>query len=115
MLWLGAAATYYRLVPSIKKRCEYGFVISILTFNLVAVSGVRAEKVVEVARNRLATIGVGFAICIFVSLIIYPIWASNELHNSTASKFDKLAISIQGKSFLIYLRVDIRDGIRIFI
>ncbi|KAI3449621.1 hypothetical protein Pfo_006286 [Paulownia fortunei] len=87
----GAGATYCRLVPRIKKRYDYGFMIFILTFNLVAVSGVRAEKVLELARDRLATIGMGFALCVFVSLLICPIWASNELHYSTASKFDKLA------------------------
>lgn len=92
----GSVATYFRLVPNIKKKYEYGFMISILTFNLVAVSGVRAEKVVEVARDRLAAIGMGFTISIFVNLFIYPIWASNELHFSTASKFNKLATTIQG-------------------
>ncbi|KAK6141412.1 hypothetical protein DH2020_024860 [Rehmannia glutinosa] len=98
----GAAATYCRLVPKIKKRYDYGLMIFILTFNLVAVSGVRAEKVLELGRDRLATIGMGFAVCIFVSLLICPIWASNELHYSTASKFDKLATSIQGKFFFLY-------------
>ncbi|XP_042007113.1 aluminum-activated malate transporter 13-like [Salvia splendens] len=92
----GTVATYYRLVPNIKKRYDYGFMISILTFNLVAVSGVRAEKVVEVARDRLAAIGMGFILCIFVNLFIFPIWASNDLHFSTSSKFNKLANSIQG-------------------
>ncbi|KAK6164705.1 hypothetical protein DH2020_001569 [Rehmannia glutinosa] len=71
----GAAATYCRLVPKIKKRYDYGLMIFILTFNLVAVSGVRAEKVLELGRDRLATIGMGFAVCIFVSLLICPIWA----------------------------------------
>ncbi|KAL1547260.1 aluminum-activated malate transporter 13-like isoform X1 [Salvia divinorum] len=92
----GTVATYYRLVPNIKKRYDYGFMISILTFNLVAVSGVRAEKVAEVARDRLAAIGMGFILCIFVNLFIFPIWASNDLHFSTSSKFNKLANSIQG-------------------
>ncbi|PIN25877.1 hypothetical protein CDL12_01394 [Handroanthus impetiginosus] len=90
------AATYCRLVPKIKKKYDYGFMIFILTFNLVAVSGVRAEQVVQLARDRLAAVGMGFAVCVFVSLFICPIWASNELHYSTASKFDKLASSIQG-------------------
>ncbi|KAL8530661.1 hypothetical protein ACS0TY_007627 [Phlomoides rotata] len=92
----GGGATYYRQVPKIKKKCDYGIMIFILTFNLVAVSGVRAEKVVGVARDRLAAIGMGFALCIFVSFLISPIWSSNELHNSTASKFHKLATAIQG-------------------
>ncbi|KAL6564337.1 hypothetical protein OROMI_015787 [Orobanche minor] len=91
----GVAATNCRMVPKLKKSHDYGFMIFILTFSLVAISGVRAEKIVEVGRDRLATIGMGFAVCIFISLVICPIWASNELHYSTTSKFDKLATSIQ--------------------
>ncbi|KAL0459547.1 UNVERIFIED_CONTAM: Aluminum-activated malate transporter 12 [Sesamum latifolium] len=71
----GAAATYCRLIPRMKKRYDYGFMIFILTFSLVAVSGVRAEKVLETARDRLANIGIGFAVSVFVSLLICPFWA----------------------------------------
>ncbi|XP_075642757.1 aluminum-activated malate transporter 13-like [Castanea sativa] len=91
-----AAATYARLVPRIKKRYDYGALIFILTFNLVVVSGVRAVKVLQIARERLLTIGMGFSICIFISLLIFPIWASDELHDSIASKFEDLARSIEG-------------------
>ncbi|EXB39361.1 Aluminum-activated malate transporter 13 [Morus notabilis] len=92
----GAGATYTRLVPKIKKRHDYGLMIFILTFNLVAVSGLRAEKVLEIARERLSTIGMGFAVCVFISLVVFPTWASDELHDSTASKFQDLAESLQG-------------------
>ncbi|GAB4840780.1 hypothetical protein Ancab_021542 [Ancistrocladus abbreviatus] len=50
----GALATYPRLVPKIKKRCDYGAMIFILTFNLVVVSGARAETVMQLgARTSL--------------------------------------------------------------
>ncbi|KAF5455061.1 hypothetical protein F2P56_024675 [Juglans regia] len=91
-----AAATYTRMIPSIKKRYDYGALIFILTFNLVVVSGIRAEEVMTVARERLSTIGMGFAICIFVSLFVFPVWASDELHHSFASKFEDLALSMEG-------------------
>ena len=97
LIFSAAAATYARLVPRIKKRYDYGALIFILTFNLVVVSGVRAVKVLQIARERLLTIGMGFAICIFISLLIFPIWASDELHDSIASKFEDLARSIEGK------------------
>lgn len=96
MFIFGAAATYSRLIPSIKRRNDYGVLIFILTFNLVVVSGVRADKFMELARQRLLTIGMGFAVCIFTSLLIFPMWASDELHDSTASKFEKLAGCIEG-------------------
>ncbi|KAK9057278.1 hypothetical protein SSX86_022113 [Deinandra increscens subsp. villosa] len=91
----GAAATYFRMMPNIKKKYDYGIMIFILTFNLVAVSGLRADKIIELARERLSTIGMGFAVCIFTSLLIFPMWASDELHRLTSSKFDKLACSIE--------------------
>lgn len=92
----GAAATYSRLVPRIKRRYDYGAMIFILTFSLVSVSGVRADKVMKLAKERLSTIGMGFAVCTFTSLLIFPMWASDELHRSTASKFEKLASCIEG-------------------
>ncbi|KAI5315986.1 PREDICTED: aluminum-activated malate transporter [Prunus dulcis] len=101
----GGAATYSRLVPRIKKRYDYGAMIFILTFNLVVVSGLRAENVLELARERLSTICMGFAVCIFISLLVFPTWASDELHLSTAHKFQDLADSIEG--FLqSYFRLD---------
>ncbi|GKV27816.1 hypothetical protein SLEP1_g36940 [Rubroshorea leprosula] len=92
----GAAATYSRLVPRVKRRYDYGAMIFILTFNLIVVSGLRAEKVMEVARERLSTIVMGFIVCILTSLFVFPIWAGDEFHDSTACKFESLARSVEG-------------------
>ncbi|ESW16619.1 hypothetical protein PHAVU_007G171200 [Phaseolus vulgaris] len=94
----GTIATYFRLFPSVKMRYDYGVMIFILTFNLVVVSGVRTEdqKVWEIARERLLTIVMGFVVCICVSLLIFPLWASDELHDSIVSRFQHLANSLQG-------------------
>ncbi|KAJ4956973.1 hypothetical protein NE237_013756 [Protea cynaroides] len=92
----GAAATYIRMLPRIKKRYDYGVMILILTFNLVLVSGVRDDYVIELAFDRLTTIAIGSVICVSTSLLFFPICARNELHSSTASKFSKLACSIEG-------------------
>lgn len=92
----GAAATYSRLIPSIKRKYDYGAMIFILTFNLVGVSGIREEQVIGIAKERLTTIGIGFAICIFTSSVVFPNWASDELHSSVTSKFGDVASSIEG-------------------
>lgn len=92
----GAAATYSRLVPSIKRNFDYGAVIFLLTFNLVAVSGFRGGEIIRLASERLSTIAMGFLICVFTSLLVFPVWAGEELHRSLVSKFDKLALSIEG-------------------
>lgn len=65
--YVGAIATYSRMVPSIKKKYDYGVMIFILTFNLIVVSGMRADKIMGLARERLTTIAMGFAVCIFIS------------------------------------------------
>ncbi|KAF5811198.1 putative aluminum-activated malate transporter [Helianthus annuus] len=102
---LGAMATYCRMIPSIKRRWDYGIMIFILTFNLVAVSGVRADKILDVARLRLIAIGMGVAVCIITNLFIFPMWASDELHNLTSSKFNKLACCIE-ECMEAYFNVD---------
>jgi len=100
----GSFATYLRLIPSIKKRYDYGVMIFILTFNLVVVSGARVNvKVWELARERLLNILIGFIVCVCVSLFVFPLWASNELHDSIVSRFLDLANTIQGIS--IYLSI----------
>ena len=92
------------MVPSIKKRYDYGVLIFILTFNLASVSGVRAEQEVwEIARDRLLTVLIGFIICIFVGLFVFPMWASDELHDSTVSRFQELANTIQGSSISVII------------
>ncbi|KAJ0981550.1 hypothetical protein J5N97_009805 [Dioscorea zingiberensis] len=92
----GAAATYSRLAPNIKKKYDYGAVIFILTFSLVSVSGVRGDQIIKLARDRLSSIAIGFAICLFIALFVFPVWAGDELHNSLSNKFDKLAESVEG-------------------
>lgn len=88
------------MVPSIKKKYDYGVMIFILTFNLIVVSGMRADKIMGLARERLTTIAMGFAVCIFISFLIFPSWASDELHHSTVLNFHNLANSIQGFFYL---------------
>lgn len=73
--------------------------IFILTFSLVSVSGLREENVIEIARERLVMIVLGFAICICTSLFVFPMWASDELHDSMVSTFEGLASSIEGRQY----------------
>ncbi|KAL6603122.1 hypothetical protein ACP70R_043483 [Stipagrostis hirtigluma subsp. patula] len=92
---IGFAATYLRFFPSIKKSYDYGVVIFLLTFNLITVSSFRQEDVVPLAKDRLSTIAIGCAICLFMSLLVLPNWSGEDLHNSTVHKFEGLATSIE--------------------
>ncbi|KAG9457959.1 hypothetical protein H6P81_002467 [Aristolochia fimbriata] len=95
VFFFGSLATYARMVPRVKQKFDYGALIFILTFNLIAVSGVRGEEIIKLTIDRLMTIAMGFTLCIFVSLMIFPIWASDELHRALVDKFDCLARSIE--------------------
>ncbi|XP_048132053.1 aluminum-activated malate transporter 12-like [Rhodamnia argentea] len=92
---IGATATYIRFFPYIKKNFDYGVVIFLLTFNLITVSSYRVQNVLKIAHERLSTIAIGCAICLFMALLIFPNWSGEDLHNSTVSKLEGLARSIE--------------------
>ena len=96
-LWHAAAAsTFSRFFPGIKAKYDYGVLIFILTFSMISVSGYRVEKLLEMAHQRLSTILIGGATCIFVSIFVCPVWAGQDLHNLIASNIDKLANFLEG-------------------
>ncbi|KAF7810004.1 aluminum-activated malate transporter 12-like [Senna tora] len=92
---IGAASTYMRFFPYIKKNYDYGVVIFLLTFNLITVSSYRVENVLKIAHDRFFTIAIGCGICLLMSLLIFPNWSGEDLHNSTVFKLEGLAYSIQ--------------------
>lgn len=94
----GTAATYMRFLPDIKKNYEYGVVIFLLTFNLITVSSYRVDNVLKIAYDRFYTIAIGCGICLVMSLLVFPNWSGEELHNSNVSKLEGLAMSIDGMS-----------------
>ncbi|XP_052185627.1 aluminum-activated malate transporter 14-like [Diospyros lotus] len=106
----GAVVSYCRMAPSIKRRYDYGATIAILTFNLAVVAGIRTNQVIEIARDRLSTVAIGLAVCIATSLLVFPIWSSDELHYSTAANFEKLGHCIQ-ECLEEYFHVMDEDGI----
>ncbi|KAK9170302.1 hypothetical protein Syun_002442 [Stephania yunnanensis] len=93
---LAAAATFSRFFPGIKARYDYGVVIFILTFSLVSVSGYHADKILQLARQRLSTILMGGCICLIISIFICPVWAGQDLHNLIALNMEKLADFLEG-------------------
>ncbi|KAF8651878.1 hypothetical protein HU200_063126 [Digitaria exilis] len=92
---LAAAATFSRFIPTVKARFDYGVTIFILTYSLVAVSGYRVDALVSMAEQRVCTISIGVSICLAVSALICPVWASQELHLATARNMEKLAGAIE--------------------
>ncbi|PUZ47100.1 hypothetical protein GQ55_7G135800 [Panicum hallii var. hallii] len=98
---VASAATFSRFVPEVKARYDYGVIIFILTFAMVAVSSYRVEDLIEFAHERVTTIAVGVATCLFTTVFVCPVWAGEDLHNLTAGNLDKLAEFLEeGKAFL---------------
>ncbi|CAA7042909.1 unnamed protein product [Microthlaspi erraticum] len=92
---IGAAATYIRFIPYIKKNYDYGVVIFLLTFNLITVSSYRVDSVINIAHDRFYTIAAGCGICLFMSLMVFPIWSGEDLHKTTVGKLQGLSRSIE--------------------
>jgi uncharacterized membrane protein YccC len=62
----------------------------------VSVSGYREDKVIDIAHQRLSAIAIGASLCILISMLFYPIWAGEELHNLIHRNLEKLADALDG-------------------
>ncbi|XAR69829.1 hypothetical protein NMG60_11001554 [Bertholletia excelsa] len=93
---LTAVATFFRFFPSIKRRYDYGVLIFILTFTMVSMTGYRVEEIIKTAHQRLSTVVAGAAICIMLSVLVFPVWAGEALHNLVASNIEKLGNFMEG-------------------
>ncbi|KAF3790865.1 Aluminum-activated malate transporter 10 [Nymphaea thermarum] len=80
----------------IKAKYDYGVLIFMLTFSLVSVSGYREEKLFKLAQERVSTVAVGGSLCLIVSIVICPVWAGGDLHNSIVKNLQTLADSLEG-------------------
>ncbi|XP_027364825.1 aluminum-activated malate transporter 12-like [Abrus precatorius] len=92
---LGTVTTYIRFIPLIKKNYDYGVMIFLLTFNLITVSSFRVDNVWDIAKDRIATIAIGGGLCLVMSLVVFPNWSGEDLHNSTIAKLEGLSYSIE--------------------
>ncbi|KAL3499057.1 hypothetical protein ACH5RR_041789 [Cinchona calisaya] len=92
---LASVANFFRFIPAVKKRFDYGTMIFILTFSLVSISGYWVDKLREMARERFSTIVIGTYLCILTSIMIFPVWAGQELHCSTIRNMEKLPKSLE--------------------
>ncbi|XP_068658201.1 aluminum-activated malate transporter 8-like [Aristolochia californica] len=110
---IAAASTFARFFPKIKAKYDYGFVIFILTFSLVAVSGYRVAELVEFAHQRLSTIAIGSFACVFISLCICPVWAGGDLHELTAKNIEKLASFLEGFGAECFKTENDRDNVAV--
>ncbi|KAK4736558.1 hypothetical protein R3W88_000255 [Solanum pinnatisectum] len=93
---VGALGTFTRFYPHIKRRYDYGTMIFVLTFSLVAVSGYRLENIFQLAHRRISTILIGVFTVMFISMVIRPVWAGEDLHKLASTNLEKLATYLEG-------------------
>lgn len=79
-----------------KARYDYGLLVFILTFCLISVSGYRDDQVLHMAHKRVSTILIGGFTALLVCIVIYPVWAGDDLHNLVANNIEKLADFLEG-------------------
>ncbi|XP_062017576.1 aluminum-activated malate transporter 2-like [Rosa rugosa] len=91
-----ATSTFIRFFPKIKARYDYGLLIFILTFSLISVSGFRDDEVLDLAHKRISTIFIGGFACVIVSILVFPVWAGEDLHNLIAANIEKLGNFLEG-------------------
>lgn len=94
--YAAAITTFVRFFPRIKARYDYGFLIFILTFCLVSVSGYREDEILKVAYRRALTILIGTFIAILICILICPVWAGDDLHSLVSNNIEQLANFFQG-------------------
>ncbi|KAL1541426.1 aluminum-activated malate transporter 8-like [Salvia divinorum] len=93
---LAAVSTFIRFYPNVKRKYDYGVLIFIVTFTMVAVSGYRVGQILELAHQRLSTVLIGGATCMIISIFICPVWAGRDLQFLVAKNIEKLADFLQG-------------------
>nr|GMD42922.1 aluminum-activated malate transporter 8-like [Ipomoea batatas] len=93
---LAAILSFTRFFPGIKTKYDYGVVIFILTFSMVAVSSYRTDEIIQFAHQRLSTVAIGGVICLLISVLVCPAWAGEDLQNLIAANIENLGKSLEG-------------------
>lgn len=107
-----------KLWPSLVQY-EYGFRVILFTYCLIIVSGYRMGNPFRTAMDRLYSIALGGIVAVLVNVLVFPIWAGEQLHKELVKSFDSVADSLEGKNTmtkpLYQILVPLEPTIRILI
>lgn len=91
---IGAITSFMKLWPSLVPY-EYGFRVVLFTYCLIIVSGYRMGTPVTTAMDRLYSIAIGGFVAVFVNVLVFPIWAGEQLHKELVDSFGSVADSLE--------------------
>ncbi|KAF5460597.1 hypothetical protein F2P56_020457 [Juglans regia] len=91
---VGTVTSFMKLWPSLVPY-EYGFRVILFTFCLVIVSGYRMGNPIRTAMDRLYSIAIGGLVAVLVNVLIFPIWAGEQLHKELVDSFNAVADSLE--------------------
>ncbi|KAK1320263.1 Plastidial pyruvate kinase 2 [Acorus calamus] len=91
---IGTVTSFMKLWPSLTQY-EYGFRVTLFTYCLIVVSGYRMGTPVKTAMDRLYSIAIGGLVAVLVNVLIYPIWAGEQLHKELVNNFNTVAATLE--------------------
>ncbi|KAG6606059.1 Aluminum-activated malate transporter 9, partial [Cucurbita argyrosperma subsp. sororia] len=91
---VGSVTSFMKLWPSLVPY-EYGFRVILFTYCLIVVSGYRMGNPLRTAMDRLYSIAIGGFVAVLVNVLVFPIWAGEQLHEDLVATFNSLADSLQ--------------------
>ncbi|XP_022760892.1 aluminum-activated malate transporter 9-like [Durio zibethinus] len=74
---------------------EYGFRVILFTYCLIIISGYRMGNPIRTAMDRLYSIAIGGFVAVFVNVLVFPIWAGEQLHKELVNSFNSLADALE--------------------
>lgn len=91
---VGTVTSFMKLWPSLVPY-EYGFRVMLFTYCLIIVSGYRMGSPFRTAMDRLYSIAIGGIVAVLVNLLIFPIWAGEQLHKELVNNFASVADALE--------------------
>ncbi|KAK1275253.1 Aluminum-activated malate transporter 9 [Acorus gramineus] len=91
---IGTVTSFMKLWPTLTQY-EYGFRVTLFTYCLIVVSGYRMGTPVKTAMDRLYSIAIGGLVAVLVNVLIFPIWAGEQLHKELVNNFNTVADTLE--------------------
>ncbi|KAL8543545.1 hypothetical protein ACS0TY_004194 [Phlomoides rotata] len=91
---VGAITSLMKQWPSLVPY-EYGFRVILFTYCLIIVSGYRMGNPITTAMDRLYSIAIGGIVAVAVNVLVFPIWAGEQLHKELVTYFASLADALE--------------------